>query len=294
MMRGFVFLACTFITAAAFAQPAPQPKRRHTQKEVRAQMKEDERNRASGIRKKFDDYAKTASSKSENRERRRSAMEALGHSQDVRAAKLLLQLVDDPDARVASGALIGVQTLTRSVDDDPQMLKDVKAIVAAKMLSVAKGEPSDLNRATVLVGILNNIGEDAAAAELGKKLVEKGRAGVLHEFCYWDESVEPMVFKIRPVAKQLFDAAGKDKSEETRVSAAALLAKAGSRADAFPVLVEVLKSGHDLIQRQRAMDELRSIGDEPSRKAVQEVMDPPELVRSAGYVLRTWDKRPKK
>lgn len=293
-MRLFVLASLALAPILAVAQDDP-PKKRHSQKEVRAQVKEDERKSAAEIRGKLEDHLKVAANREENPERRRSAAEILGHSQDLRAAKVLLDIVDDPDPAAAKGALSGLRTMTKELDDNPEKLNEVKRIVQAKVRAIAKEEPKELDQAIIVVDLLNNIGNEDEAVKLAQKVVAKGNRLILHNFCYWDESAEPPVFRIKASARPLFaDAMAKSQAEQTRAEAAEIFSRAGYKDEAFLVLSDVMLHGKNLNAKMSAMKDLREMGDERSKSAVREAVNDAELARSAKYVLMSWDQRPKK
>jgi hypothetical protein len=296
MTHRFVLALLTLTPIVAAAQSDQQPKRHHSQKEVRAQMREDERKTATEVQKKLDDYLKIATNPKEHPEHRRSMLELIGHSQDIRAAKVLRDYADDASPEVSDGALSGLRTMTMTLDDNPTMLGEVKNLIDEKIKKIAKEGPRDEDRGGwALVDLLNNVGDDHEAVELGRKLLAKGHDKVVYQFGYRDESVEPPVFRIRPAAKQfIIDATAKDQSETARVSAATILRYAGDYDNAFGPLVDVMLHGKNIDSRMGAMKQLREIGDERSKDAVREAMKDPALARSAKYVLMSWDQRPKK
>lgn len=301
MICRVLIIATLFAPLGAFGQAPnseqsrPQKSKRPSQKEMRAQMKTESRAAATKVQARLAEHIKTASDKSANREARREALENLARSQDIRAAKPLLDISDDADKKISHAALTSLWSLSKSLSDDPTQLSEVKKVIGARVREIAKEDPSvDLDRASAAVALLNNLGDHEEAVQLAKKVSAKGRFSVVREFVYWDESVEPSVFRMKPGAKQLFvDSMTKDRPEAVRVEAAALLAKSGNKEDSFATLVDIMMNGVDLGQRQKAMDELRSIGDQPSREAVQKAVAIPELAKSAKHLLMFWDKRPK-
>lgn len=271
-------------------------RKRPGQKEIRAALRGEAKRDAAEIQAKLDEHIKAASDAKAHPERRRQAIKKLGHSRDPRAASALVRLSDDADRAVSQAALGSIWVLARSLADEPPKQAEVRKQIEPKVKVIAgRDVKADLDSASAAVSILDALGDQAEAIALAKKVLAAGRKTILRQFVYWDESTEPSTFRVAPAAKSMFtEATSTAFPDDTRLDAAAFLGKAGFSSDAVPVLRELAKDSKDRIVRHKAMDELRAIGDEESKAAVREMVDDPELGKSAKHLLMFWDKRPKK
>jgi len=291
------FLAALVLSVLpVLAAENDSPRKHPSQKEMREEFRTEAKREASAIQPYFDDHVKIASDPKEHSERRRGALEKLGHSRDPRAAKVLVKLSGDSDKAVAQAALNGMWMLARGLSDDPGKQYEVRKEIEPKVKTIAARDvKDDLDSASSAVAIFDALGDQIEAVELAKKVLSAGRKTILRQFVFWDESTEPSAFRIAPAAKGMFvEATATAFPDETRLDAAAFLGKAGNPSDAVPVLRDLVKNSKDRILRYKAMDELRAIGDDASRAAVREMIGDPELGKSANHLLIFWDKRPKK
>lgn len=238
--------------------------------------------------------------KEKDLEKRKDIVIDLGRTEDTRAIKSLLEILqDDTESKEIRGkSAESLYVISITEDRNNELEKQIKEVIIPTLKRIYERGKDELKRE--LVSTLYRIGEKEITKPIIFKYLKKGEWGILNIFYYYSKIGNIMTRSTYPGSDEtqkideraveiLKVAIGDNYPENIRVQSARILIKTGDKETPFASLVNIVKNGKDLDSRREALWGLHKIGDDKSKKVVEESLKIKEIEGTAQTVLRCWD-----
>ena len=143
-------------------------------------------------------------------------------------------------------------------------------------------------------GCLYKSGARSSAYSYIERLAKLHNPRILHIFYSWEREKDRSILRIDRKAKSILLRSIKSNVEDLKFVAATMLARSGYEKEALPTLTEIIKTGNNFEHRWKSMRLLQDLGDEKSKKIIEEAKEIEELKLIAEDILKYWDYSKKK
>jgi HEAT repeat protein len=239
---------------------------------------------AQNARPKVDDAIQAVLDSKSDPIKRNLAWNTLAQAATPRAVETLIKIASDPQNVENTTAIMFLGSSVRPHD----VLPDIAQLNEEKIIPFLRSVLNDPNswnadsrqrqRYIAAASALKDAGDMQSVFEASKRIIATGDNNVFRDIEVTDSSLGFIV------------GVGKDKKypEQIRFTAASMLARAGYKDQAVPLLSDLALNGANLGTRGNSLQILSQFGDDQSKEIVVKASSIPELKRTADGIFQNW------